>query len=898
TYVSRSFYSYGSWGGDNNSFEVSNEGNVEIELDKKSYYTGESARALFKTPFSGKMLVTLETDHLISYQYVNVDKRTAEVTLPLTGDHVPNFYITATLVKPHEVSDIPLTVAHGYQSVKVEEKSRKIAVDIVAAKSVRSRTHQKVTVKAIPGSYVTLAAVDNGVLQVSGFETPDPYSYFYQKKALQVSAYDLYPLLFPELRATLSSTGGDGDLSMDKRVNPMPAKRIKIVSYWSGIAKTNGSGEANFEFDIPPFSGEVRLMAVAYKDQNFGSGENTMTVADPIVISTALPRFLSPGDTITVPVTLSNTTEKASDVKAVLNLQGPFKIIGNGTQNITLNAKSEGRAVFQVAADPAIGTGKISVLVNGMGEKFTDETEISVRPPSTLQKVTDYGSIAGGSSKSISIGVSDFIPSSVDYQLVVSRSPALEIANQLTYLVQYPYGCTEQTVSAAFPQLYYGDLADLMHLNKENKVNANSNILEAIRKIKMRQLYNGAVTLWDGEDKEDWWTTIYAAHFLLEARKAGFDVDNSLTETMLGYISNRLKNKELITYYYNRNQNRKIAPKEVAYGLYVLALAGRANVPAMNYYKASPDILALDSRYLLAAAYATAGDKRSFTAMLPAAFTGEESVAQTGGSYYSDVRDEAIALNTLIDVDPGNAQIPVMVKHVSDKLKSRYWLSTQERAFSFLALGKFTRGTNKSDVTGDVKVNGKIIAKIENGQWRGDKNALKSTNVEIATKGNGRLYYFWQAEGISASGSYKEEDSYLKVRKRFYDRFGKPITGNTFKQNDLVIVGITLERSFSTDIENVVITDLLPAGFEIENPRTKEIPGMDWIKNASSPTALDVRDDRIHFFVNAYSNKQTYYYAVRAVSPGQYKMGPVSADAMYNGEYHSYNGAGIIKVVQ
>ncbi len=136
-----------------------------------------------------------------------------------------------------------------------------------------------------------------------------------------------------------------------------------------------------------------------------------------------------------------------------------------------------------------------------------------------------------------------------------------------------------------------------MQLNKQNKTNANTNILEAIRKIKMRQLYNGAVTLWDGQDKEDWWATIYAAHFFLEARKAGFDVDNSLTETMLSYISNRLKNKELITYYYNRNQNKKIAPKEVAYGLYVLALAGRPNVPAMNYYKASPEILALDSRY-------------------------------------------------------------------------------------------------------------------------------------------------------------------------------------------------------------------------------------------------------------------------------------------------------------
>jgi hypothetical protein len=176
--------------------------------------------------------------------------------------------------------------------------------------------------------------------------------------------------------------------------------------------------------------------------------------------------------------------------------------------------------------------------------------------------------------------------------------------------------------------------------------------------------------------------------------------------------------------------------------------------------------------------------------------------------------------------------------------------------------------------------------------------ALGGTNVEISTKGTGRLYFFWQAEGISASGAYKEEDSYLKVRKRFYDRFGNPVTGNSFKQNELIVIGITLERSFSTAIENVVITDLLPAGFEIENPRTKEIPGMDWIKDAATPTALDVRDDRIHFFVDAYNNKQTYYYAVRAVSPGQYKMGPVSADAMYNGEYHSYHGAGVVRVTQ
>ncbi len=896
-YISKSFYSYGSWGGNNSSFEVSSEGNIEIELDKRSYFTGEKVKALFKTPFSGKMLVTMESDHVISYQYVEVAERSNSIELELKEQHIPNVYITATLIKPHEVSDIPLTVAHGFQNVKVEAKSRKLDVEIRAQKNVRSRTHQKVTVKTKPGSYVTLAAVDNGVLQVSNFKSPDPYTYFYQQKALQVTAFDLYPLLFAEMRARLSSTGGDASMDMDKRVNPMPAKRIKVMSYWSGIKKTNGSGEANFEFDIPAFSGEVRLMAVAYKAECFGSAENTMTVADPIVISTALPRFLSPGDTVRVPVTLSNTTDKSARVAATIYTKGSVKATGNSSQSVSINPKSEGRAIFNIIADPVIGIGNVEITVDGLGEKFRDQIEISVRPPSTLQKVTGSGSIAGGNTQRITIGISDFIPSSTAYTLVVSRSPAMELGEHLKFLVQYPYGCTEQTVSAAFPQLYYGDMADLMQLNREqNKVNANTNIIEAIRKIKMRQLYSGAVTLWDGEGQEDWWTTIYAAHFLLEARKAGFDVDNSLLETMLGYINGRLKKKETINYYYNRDQQKKIAPKEVAYSLYVLALANRSNVPAMNYYKSNTSLLALDSRYLLSAAYAVAGDRKSYTSLLPTSFSGEESVPQTGGSYYSDVRDEAIALNALVDTDPGNAQVPVMAKHVSDKLKRRTYLSTQERSFSFLALGKIARAAGRSTAKAEIKVNGKTIAKVDGGEWKGDMKALGGTNVEIVTSGSGRLYYFWEAEGISASGAYREEDNFLKVRRRFYDRSGTPITGNVFKQNDLIVIGITLEKSFSGTVENVVLTDLLPAGFEIENPRTKEIPGMDWIKDGLTPISLDVRDDRIHFFVDAVSPKQVYYYAVRAVSPGNYKMGPVSADAMYNGEYHSYHGAGIVRI--
>ncbi|MET0637089.1 MAG: MG2 domain-containing protein [Chitinophagaceae bacterium] len=896
TYISQSFYSYGSWGGDNNSFEVNTEGSIDIAVEKKTYLPGETIRALFKTPFSGKMLVTVETDHLITYQQVEVSNRTASVDLKVTADYLPNAYITATLIKPHEVSDIPLTVAHGFKNITVEEKGRKINVEIDANKTVRSKTKQVIRVKAAAGSFVTLSAVDNGVLQISDFKTPDPYDYFYQKKALQVNAYDLYPLLFAEVRAKVSSTGGDGEMSMEKRNNPMPAKRVRVVSYWSGIKKANGNGVAEFEVDVPAFSGELRLMAVAYKGQAFGAAANTMTVADPLVISTALPRFLSPGDTVLIPVTLSNTTTGATNISATVSTEGPVKVLGSSTSGASVAAKGESRVLFNLVATGSIGTGRIGVSVTALGETFTDMTEISVRPAGPLQKQTGAGSVNGGSSYDLVIPTSDYLPATVDYQLVVGRSPLAELGEQLRYLVQYPYGCTEQTISAAFPQLYYSDLSDLMVSGTGNKTQANANILEAIRKIRMRQLYTGAVTLWDGEGKEDWWSTVYAAHFLLEARKAGFEVENLLIETLLNYLNNKLRNKETITYYYNRDQQKKIAPKEVAYSLYVLALAGRSNVPVMNYYKSQPGMLAIDSRYLLSAAYATAGDKKSFQSLLPSRFAGEESVAQTGGSYYSVVRDEAISLNALLEIDPGNKQIPEMVGHINARLKQRAWLSTQERAFTFLALGKFARTVKNSTATAEVRVGGKTIAKVTGGQWKGDKKTLGGKNIQIVTSGTGKIYYSWMAEGISATGAYTEEDNYIRVRKKFYDRNGKAIGQMAFKQNDLIIVGITLENAYSGSVENIVITDLLPAGFEIENPRTKEIPGMDWIKDGMSPTALDVRDDRIHFFVDLTSSKQTYYYAVRAVSPGRYTMGPVSADAMYNGEYHSYNGAGVIRI--
>ncbi len=897
-YVSKDFYSYGFWGNnDNAAFEVNTEGHIDIEVNKSDYKTGDNAKILFKTPFNGKMLVTTETDHVMSYQYLDAKNRSASMELKIAKEHLPNVYITATLFKPHEVSDMPLTVANGFKSIKVDEATRKIDVQITAQKTVRSRTHQKVTVKAAAGSMVTLAAVDNGVLQVSDFKTPDPYNFFYQKRALEVNGYNIYPLLFPEIRGKMSSTGGDG-YDLERRVNPIRNNRVKLVSYWSGISQANSSGDASFEFDIPQFSGEIRLMAVAAKANSFGSNDALMAVADPIVLSTALPRFISPGDTVSVPVTITNTTNKATTASAKLSVASPLQVFGTNAQSINVAANSEAQVFFKLFAGPAIQASKITVEVNGLGEKFTDETDIIIRPAASLMKQNGAGFIDANKTQTITLGQDIFLPATTGYSLVVGKSPAIEFGSQLQSLVEYPFGCTEQTISAAFPQLYFGDLSQLINFQKAATVSANANVTEAIRKIKMRQLYNGAITLWDQEGSENWWATIYALHFLYEAKRAGFDVDNGLIEATKNYTINRLKSRQTIPYYYNGNLNKQIAPKEVAYSLYVLALMNKAQTSVMNYYKQNSSILSLDSKYMLSAAYALAGDKNSFKQLLPSAFAGEESVAVFGGSFYSHVRDESIALNCLIDVDPSNLQIAIMARHVGAKLKTQRYLSTQENAFGFLAMGKLAKAANQSNITATVKVGGKEIGKMTSKDLSFSGKEITSHNVEITTTGSGRLYYYWVSEGIGNGTQYVEEDKFIRVRKRFFDRNGIALVGTTFKQNDLIIVALTLENTYSTPIENIVITDLLPAGFEIENPRTKEIPGMDWIKDATTPDALDVRDDRINFFTNLGSTKQTFYYAVRAVSPGSYKMGPVSADAMYNGEYHSYNGARVIRIMQ
>jgi len=896
SYVSTEFYAYG-YGTTNSSFEVNTEGNVDIATDKEEYEVGEDAKLLFKTPFAGKILITVERNKVLDHFFINTDHRSASLTIPIKKEYLPNAYVTATLIKPHSNQQIPLTVAHGFIPLKAKDKKHIMPVVIKAPERCRSNSKQTICISTAPEKNVevTIAVVDEGILQLKNTQSADPYEFFFRKKALEVSSYDIYPNLLPEL--SKSSMGGDG-YDSEKRVNPLSNRRVNLMAYWSGILKTDSDGKACYTINIPSFSGDLRIMAVAYKEDAFGSAQANMKVADPLVIYTSLPRFLSPGDTVLIPVNITNTTGKATSSEVKLNLSGPLKLVGSNVLKINLASNQESKTYFKAVASLTTGEVSVSTQVTGLNETFKEQNFITVRPAASLVKLSGSGQVSGG--KAASFGIANtFISGSSKGKLVVSTSPLVQFSDNLDELIGYPHGCVEQTVSKAFPQLYVKDLIKNFNQGNRSPENPDFNIQEAIRKLAGMQLNNGGISYWPGGYQENWWGTVYAAHFLYEAKRAGFQVDQDMLEKIYGYLSMKLKSKSTEDlYYYEANGTykvRNIAAKEIFYSLFVLAQAGHQDVSMMNYYKSNLSSLAIDSKYLLASTYRLLGDIGSFNTILPKGFDNEKSNNSLSGNFYSYTRDMAISLSMLVDTDPNNSQIGMLAKHLSEQLKTKKYLNTQEMAFSFIALGKIAQKANQSTITASIKANGQVIGNYTKGNAVFSKDVL-GKNIEIQTSGSGNLYYFWEAQGLPINGEVKEEDSYLNIRKAFFDRNGNQISKMNFKQNDLIVVRLTLTTEDQSSVSNVVITDILPAGFEIENPRLSAQSDMPWIKNSSVPEHFDIRDDRINLYTSAEKQTKYFYYIVRAVSKGQFKMGPASADAMYNGEYHSYSGATSINV--
>ncbi len=900
-YTYSGFYAYQYGSTSSSSFQVNQDGEVIIETDKTEYQNGDNAKLLFKTPFNGKLLVTVDRNKVFEYHVIDITDKSATLELKMKEEYVPNIYISATLIKKANLSDIPLTVAHGLKNITISKTNTKLPVTITAAENSRSLTKQKISVKTEPGAEVTIAVVDEGILSIKNFKTPDPFNYFYQKRALQVESFDLYARLFPEL--TVGASGGDE--SLEKRVNPLSVTRFKPVAIWSGVLKANSSGIVEFEANIPKFYGAVRIMAVAYKDQAFGNAEKEMKIFDPIVVSSSLPRFLSPNDEITLGVTMMNTTSKTITANPSITLGGPLELVADNTETYTIEAGKEAIALFNIRAKNDIGKASVNVKVSGAGEVFTDNTDISVRPAAGFQIVANENLLTAGKTDNIALGA-DFM-GTPNIKIIVDNNPLVQLGSKMRELLRYPHGCAEQTISTAFPQLYFSEYAkavgEFSNYQKlgENELNPNFNINEALKKLNGLASSDGNISYWPGDYYfRNLWLNAYTLHFISEAEKKGFAVNQNLKSRLItlciSQTGNVFEEKD-----YMRSESGKLLEKnfisrEKVFALYVLAAAGSPNRSAMNFCKMSRNKLHNSSRYILASTFALAGDMASYKALVPTIYERENNTYWYGGSFSSPIRDKAMVLNALIEADGSNPQILGMVKTLTAELKATPYTNTNEMAFSLLALGKYVQKNIVPGGKANIIVDGKNV-----GTFTGKTFVLNlkqaTQNISIQNTGNGTVYYSAMYEGISKTGTIMEEDKGLIVRRTFYNRKGESINPANITQNDLIVVKITVQTTFTTGCQNVAVTDILPAGLEIENPRITAAKELDWIKNQTYPEYMDVRDDRINYFLNLrYNQTETMYYMCRAVSKGKFTLGPVQADAMYNGAVHSYFGKGVLVV--
>ncbi|MEX2115923.1 MAG: alpha-2-macroglobulin [Bacteroidota bacterium] len=895
-----SFYSY-SWStSDVTSFRISPEAKVEIIADKAVYAPGEKATLLFQTPFSGKMLITVERNKVFTYRVLNVENNAASMDIDIGREFLPNVYVSAVLFRKIKDLNIPLLAGHGYLPIMVEQPSNKIDVSIQAPEKIRPKRKQTITINAgtESGVFVTLAAVDEGICQVKNYQTPDPYKYFYAKKALQTSTYDFFSDLIPEpvSKSIGAAGGGDAELmAMAKRVNPLGVQRFKPLALWSGILKTNSDGIAEVTLDVPEFSGEVRLMALAYKGDRFGSAEKPMKIADPVVLTPALPRFLSPNDQITMPLTVFNTTEKSVNLDFEIETEGGITP-AQSTVSLEVGPNQEKVVNVRLSVGSEIGKGVVVVRTTALGEKLESRTEIPIRPISPFVLDTESGIAEAG--KTVTQAVPDaYLSFHRRAHIMLSPFPVANFAKQLKHLVGYPHGCLEQTVSKAFPQIYLRDIAVMLDPTILSTGSPSYFVNEAIMKVTSMQMADGGFAYWPGGSYANPWATVYATHFLLEAKKAGYAVQENVVNSALNVVGTIARSKAVVDYYYfsaNRTQIKRIADKNTIYALFVLAQGGRADVSLMNYYRRETRLLTNDTQYLLAGAFALSGDRKAFLELLPPEFVTEEAQRTSGGNFDSPIRANALVLNILLETDPANPNIARYMDYLSNRYKSLYWYSTQDNAFTLLAFGKAARMASAAKIEGIVNVGGKEFV-YKGGNQKFDVVPFGKT-VTFSMKGEGRVFYSIVTEGIRKDGSVRIEDKNLQIRREFFDRSGNGVNLESVKQNDLIVVRLTL-RSSVDRLENVAISDLLPAGFEIENPRITETSNYSFTTNAASPQYTDVRDDRINLYTSIYSTRtQVFYYVVRAVTAGEFQYAPVVAEAMYDGEYYSASGQGKVKV--
>ncbi len=888
---------------------------VALSFDKPSYKAGETATLTIVPPAAGEAVLLLESDRPLWSERLQLDPKGTKVAIPLDkawDRH--DIYASVVLFRPADGKErIAPHRAFGLAPLPLDREARRLKVAIEAPDKVQPEREKSVTVRVenLPPNQktqVTLAAVDVGVLSIARFETPDPFEGMFGQRRYGADSRDIYDQVM-DLATGESARlrfGGDGELAELARGGDRPLTEVQIVSLFSGAVATDDNGEARIPLTFPDFNGKVRLMALAFGDDRYGSADREMIVASPLVTQIAMPRFMAPGDRTTLALDLHNLSGQAQELDLDLLADGPLSVV-DGKQRLKL-ADGEKRTLrFDTVAADRIGTAEIRLAIDGMKDEegkpapFARNWRLGVRPawPAATQRIQTVV----GKGKAFQVpaaALHGMLADTVQVLLSVDDTLGLELQDHLQHLLQYPYGCLEQTSSRLYPLLFATpkNLAALgIKLPFKDDAERLEQIDKGLTRIFSMQRANGSYGLWDRNSDEEHWLSAYVADLLLDAQAQGIAVPKERLDATLKRLKSYLGQSGTLFGQRYSSEPRYYAFATKAYAAYVLSRVKQAPLGSLrNLYDREGSKVNMPLAMLqLGISLKEMGDARRGDDAIARALRLTTEREAYYGDYGSDLRDTAAMTALLLKHGLHRSRAGTLSMDLADLLHRRNYLSTQERNALFFA-GLQLESGDQGRWQAELRIGDKTEALNQAQRLSRLFHRQEITRgIRLDSRNDSDLYVSALVNGYSAEPPKPVSDS-MTIQRSYYDKQGKAVNPSTVEEGTVLVTHLELRTKARHP--DLLVADLLPAGLEPENPALPDSVRLDEVKIGDKtirqwreeyPLAHEeYRDDRYVAAVDAdYGRIIHLFYGVRAVTPGSYRVPPPFVEDMYAPEDHA-----------
>ena len=890
------------WRGRSNKTDPSGIKMLAFSLDKDSYEIGETATAIIPAAAGGRALVSLENGStVLQQQWLEVsDQGDTKLTFKITPEMAPNVYLHISLLQPHAqtVNDLPIRM-YGIAPVFVTNRQTILQPQIKMPEVLRPETDFNVTVSEKSGKPMTytLAIVDDGLLDLTNFKTPDPWNEFYAREALGIRTWDMYDDVLGASGgrySSLFSTGGDASLKpADAKAN-----RFKPVVKFIGPFYLAKGKQQTHTLKLPMYVGSVRAMVVAGQDGAYGNAEKTAFVRTPLMLLSTLPRVLSTQEEITVPVNVFAMENQVKNVTVSLEASGAgVQITGNRQQSLTFDQPGDQLAYFTLKTGSKTGKATIHLTASGNGQQTKETIEIEVRNPNPVVTLRNSQWIEAGQEAELSYTLAGSSSANNQVQLEISRIPSVDISRRFDFLYNYQHHCTEQLTSKALPLLF---VSQFKAVDEQEAEKIKTNVQEAIRQIYARQLPNGGFVYWPGNAVADEWITSYTGMFLTLAQEKGYAVHPNVLNKWKRFQRAAAQNWRMP----QEASNWQIWQSELqqAFRLYTLALAGAPEYGAMNRMKEQPG-LSIQAKWRLAAAYALTGKMKPAGELVYNAETTVIPYSSMNLIYGSSDRDEAMILETLILMKRDRDALQ-QAKKVSQNLAQENWFSTQSTAFALMAMGRLAKQLSGTlDFTWSW--NGKQQPAVKSAKAVFEKEIAtspKSGTVSVKNQGKGALSVDLITRTQLLNDTLPAIADNIRLDVKYTDMAGSPISVEDIRQGTDFMSAVTLSNiSGTSDYSNLALTHIIPSGWEIYNERmiVPEVSSSSTNEanvpesSAGKYTYKDIRDDRVlTYFDLRRGESKTFTVRLQATYAGNFILPAIQCEAMYDAAVQARTKAG------